>query len=97
MLFRSVFAVHGVGGTFGAVATGVFATVAINAYPGLIDGNPGQVVTQLIAVGATIAYAVVATFVIVKVVDVVLGIRISARDEEIGLDLSTHGEAAYQA
>jgi Amt family ammonium transporter len=92
-----VFAVHGVGGTFGAVATGVFATVAINAYPGLIDGNPGQVVTQLIAVGATIAYAVVSTFVIVKVVDVVLGIRISAREEEIGLDLSTHGEAAYQA
>src|SRR3990167_2461627 len=64
-----VFAVHGVGGTFGAVATGVFATVAINAYPGLIDGNAGQVGTQLIAVGATIAYSVVATFVIVKVVD----------------------------
>src|SRR5215208_1896694 len=63
-----VFAVHGVGGTFGAVATGVFATAAINAYPGLIDGNPGQVLTQLLAVGATIAYAVVATFVIVKLV-----------------------------
>ncbi|MBI2777808.1 MAG: ammonium transporter [Chloroflexi bacterium] len=92
-----VFAVHGVGGTFGAIATGVFATVAINAYPGLIDGNPGQVVTQLIAVGATITYAVVATFVIVKLVDVILGIRISAREEELGLDLSTHGEVAYQA
>src|SRR5215207_4412188 len=46
-----VFAVHGVGGTFGAIATGVFATAAINAYPGLIDGNPGQVLTQLLAVG----------------------------------------------
>jgi Amt family ammonium transporter len=91
-----VFAVHGVGGTFGAIATGVFATAAINAYPGLIDGNPGQVLTQLLAVGATIAYAVVATFVIVKLVDVILGIRISARDEEVGLDLSTHGEVAYQ-
>jgi Amt family ammonium transporter len=91
-----VFAVHGVGGTFGAIATGVFATAAINAYPGLIDGNPQQVLTQLVAVGATIAYAVVATFVIVKVVDLVLGLRISEKDEELGIDLSTHGEVAYQ-
>ena len=66
-----VFAVHGVGGTFGAIATGVFATTAINRLRrGLIDGNPQQVVTQIVAVGATIAYAVVATFIIVKVVDV---------------------------
>ena len=92
-----VFAVHGVGGTFGAIATGVFATVAINAYPGLIDGNAGQVLTQLISVGATIAFAVVATFVIVKVVDGILGIRISPKEEEVGIDLSTHGEVAYQA
>src|SRR6187402_901140 len=74
-----VFAVHGVGGTFGAIATGVFATTAINAYPGLIDGNPQQVVTQLVAVGAVIAYAVVATFIIVKVVDVILGIRVTEK------------------
>jgi ammonium transporter, Amt family len=93
-----VFAVHGVGGTFGAVATGVLATSAIQAnYKGLIDGNAGQVLTQLMAVGATIAYAVVATFVIVKLVDVILGLRISARDEELGIDLATHGEVAYQA
>ena len=92
-----VFAVHGVGGTFGAIATGIFATTAINAFPGLIDGNPQQVVTQLVAVGATIAYAVVATFIIVKVVDVLLGIRVKAEDEEMGLDLSVHGEVAYQA
>ncbi|TAL09897.1 MAG: ammonium transporter [Chloroflexota bacterium] len=93
-----VFAVHGVGGVFGAIATGVLATSAVQAsYSGLIDGNAGQVVTQLIAVGATIAYAVVATFVIVKVVDLVLGIRISARDEEMGIDLAVHGEVAYQA
>ena len=93
-----VFAVHGVGGTFGAVATGVLATSAIQAnYTGLIDGNPGQVVTQLIAIGATIAYAVVATFGIVKLVDFVLGLRISAKDEELGIDLATHGEVAYQA
>ncbi len=92
-----VFAVHGVGGTFGAIATGVFATTAINAAPGLIDGNAGQVVTQMLAVGATIAYAVVATFVIVKVTDVVLGLRISARDEELGIDIAVHGEVAYQS
>ena len=92
-----VFAVHGVGGTFGAIATGVFATTAINPLGrGLIDGNPGQVLTQVIAVGATIAYAVVATWVIVKLVDVVLGIRVPAREEEVGLDLAVHGEAAYQ-
>jgi Amt family ammonium transporter len=92
-----VFAVHGVGGTFGAIATGVFATTAINAAgQGLIDGNPSQVATQIIAVGAVIAYAVVATFIIVKVVDVILGIRVSSHDEELGLDKAVHGEVAYQ-
>ncbi len=92
-----VFAVHGVGGAFGAVATGIFATSAIQeAYSGLIDGNAGQVVTQLLAVGATIAYAVVATFVIIKVVDAILGIRVPSVQEEAGLDMAVHGEAAYQ-
>jgi ammonium transporter, Amt family len=92
-----VFAVHGVGGMFGAIATGVFASAAVQeAYTGLLAGNPQQLVNQLIAVVATIAYAVVATFVIVKVVDGILGIRVSASDEEIGIDLATHGEAAYQ-
>ena len=93
-----VFAVHGVGGVFGAIATGVFATSAVQkAYSGLIDGNAGQVGIQLIAVAATIAYAVVATFVIVKVVDLILGIRISAKQEEDGMDIAVHGEVAYQA
>ena len=92
-----VFAVHGVGGMFGAVATGVFATSAVQeAYKGLIDGNAGQIGTQLIAVGATIGYAVVATFIIVKLVDVILGIRVPSAQEERGLDLAVHGEAAYQ-
>ncbi|HEY7591158.1 MAG TPA: ammonium transporter [Candidatus Limnocylindrales bacterium] len=91
-----VFAVHGVGGMFGAVATGVLATTAINGFPGLIDGNPAQVVTQLVAVGATVVFAAVSTFVIVKVVDFVLGIRVATRDEEVGLDLAVHGEVAYQ-
>jgi Amt family ammonium transporter len=91
-----VFAVHGVGGVFGAIATGVFATTAINAYPGLIDGNPQQVITQIVAVAAVIAYAVVTTFVIVKVVDLILGLRVNEVDEEMGLDMAVHGEVAYQ-
>jgi Amt family ammonium transporter len=92
-----VFAVHGVGGTFGAVATGVFATTAINPLGrGLIDGNPGQVLTQTVAIGATIAYAVIATFVIIKIVDLILGIRVKSDQEEVGLDLAVHGEVAYQ-
>jgi Amt family ammonium transporter len=93
-----VFAVHGVGGMFGAIATGVFATSAIQeAYSGLIDGNPGQIGIQLIAVAATIIYAVVATFIIVKVVGLVLGLRVSTASEEAGLDIAVHGEAAYQS
>jgi Amt family ammonium transporter len=91
-----VFSVHGVGGIFGALATGVLATTAINAAPGLIDGNPGQVATQALAVGATIAYAAVATFGIVKLVDFVLGLRVPQQDEQLGLDLAVHGEVAYQ-
>ncbi len=92
-----VFAVHGVGGAFGAVATGVLATSAVQStYKGLIDGNPGQLLTQLLAVGATVGYAVVATFVIVKIVDLVLGIRVPSTQEEAGLDMAVHGEAAYQ-
>jgi Amt family ammonium transporter len=93
-----VFAVHGVGGLFGAVATGVFATTAItgpDGVRGLIDGNAGQVLTQLVAVAATVAYSVVFTFVIVKIVDFVLGIRVPTQTEELGLDLAVHGEAAY--
>jgi ammonium transporter, Amt family len=92
-----VFAVHGVGGMFGAIATGVFATTAINAFPGLIDGNPSQLITQVVAVAATIAYAVIATFVIIKLVDFILGIRVPQAQEEMGLDLAVHGEAAYTA
>jgi len=92
-----VFAVHGVGGIFGAIATGIFATSAIQAaYSGLIDGNPQQVITQIVAVSATVAFAAVGTFVIVKIVNAVMGIRVSAAHEEAGLDLAVHGEVAYQ-
>ena len=91
-----VFAVHGVGGMFGAVATGVLAVSAIGGASGAIQGNFGQVGIQLVAVGATVAFAAAATFVIVKVVDVVLGLRVAPEAEQLGLDLAVHGEAAYQ-
>ena len=92
-----VFAVHGVGGMFGAIATGVFASTTVQAaYSGLLDGNPQQVVTQAVAVGATILYAGIGTVVIVKVVDLLLGIRVKPEVEEMGLDRSVHGEVAYQ-
>jgi Amt family ammonium transporter len=82
---------------FGALATGVFATAAVQpAFSGLLEGNGLQLLHQVVAVGATIAYAVVATFVIVKVVDVILGIRVKPADEALGLDLAAHGEVAYQ-
>jgi Amt family ammonium transporter len=91
-----VFAVHGVGGIAGALATGVFAVAAIGGFAGLIEGNATQLVNQVIAVVATIAFAGAGTFVIIKVIDLVLGLRVQPEHEEMGLDLAVHGEAAYQ-
>jgi Amt family ammonium transporter len=90
-----VFAVHGVGGTWGAIATGIFAVAAIGGASGLIEGNPQQVGIQLVAVLATYAFAATATFAIVKVVGLVVGLRVSEADEELGLDVTQHGEVAY--
>jgi Amt family ammonium transporter len=91
-----VWAVHGVGGTLGAIATGVLAVAAIGGVKGAIEGNVAQVGTQLVAVAATWAFAGIATFVIIKAIDIVLGLRVAPSDEEMGLDLALHGEAAYQ-
>jgi Amt family ammonium transporter len=93
-----VWAVHGVGGTWGAIATGIFASTAVNAAgrDGLLRGNPNQVLIQLVAVGATWAFSAAATFVILKAIDVLLGLRVRREDEVMGLDLSQHGEVAYQ-
>src|SRR3989475_8707511 len=92
-----VVGVHGVGGTWGALATGLFASKAINegGADGLFFGNPGQLWTQLVAVVATIVLAVVLTWVILKVVDAIVGLRVSDEDEVAGLDLSQHSETAY--
>jgi Amt family ammonium transporter len=93
-----VWAVHGVGGTLGAILTGVFAVTAVNTVGrGLIDGNPGQVGTQLVAVAATWIYSGIATFAILKLVDRFVGLRVEESEEEAGLDSSQHGEVAWQS
>ena len=92
-----VFAVHGVGGIWGAIATGIFAVAAIGGTAGAIDGNVGQLGTQALAVVATMAYAFVATLVILKVLDIIpgLGLRVSPAAEDAGLDIAAHGERAF--
>jgi Amt family ammonium transporter len=92
-----VFAVHGVGGMWGALATGIFAVAAIGGVGGLIEGNPQQLLNQLVAVVATVLFAAAGTFVIMKIINLAFGVRVPDEHEEIGLDLAIHGEAAYQA
>jgi ammonium transporter, Amt family len=99
------FGVHGAGGTLGALLTGVFATNAINdtfkdssgnlLKLGWVDGNPGQVLNQAAGVAISWVLAIVATFVILKVVDMTIGVRAAEPDEIEGLDLSLHGEEGY--
>ncbi len=93
-----VFAVHGVGGTWGAIATGIFATVAINSAGsnGFLYGNPKQLLVQAVAVSVVWVYSVVMTYAIMKVLDYVMGTRVDKKEEILGLDISQHGEKAYQ-
>jgi Amt family ammonium transporter len=92
-----VWAVHGVGGWWGAIATGIFATTVINsAGSGLLDGNPMQVIIQIVAVLAVTLYAAGATWLILKLVDKFVGLRVPEAEEVTGLDASQHGEPAYQ-
>ena len=92
-----VFAVHGVGGILGMLATGIFTSVAINSAgaDGLVAGNGVQLLKQLLGVVAVGAYAFVATWVLGKLVDVTVGLRVGPSEETVGLDLSQHGERAY--
>jgi Amt family ammonium transporter len=91
-----VVGVHGVGGTWGALATGLFAVKAVNeAGSGLFDGNPAQLGIQVVGVLATWVFAFVGTTILLKVVDIVIGLRASDEDEFAGLDLSQHSETAY--
>ena len=94
------FGVHGIGGTLGAILTGVFATKEVNDLRagkamGLVDGDAHQVVNQLIAVAISWVIAIVATLLILKICDIICGVRIDAQQETEGLDISLHGEEGY--
>jgi Amt family ammonium transporter len=92
-----VWACHGIGGTWGALATGLFATKMVNdaGADGLFYGNPSQFLVQLTAVVAAIVFAFGMTFVVAKLLDRFMGLRVSENEEEVGLDISEHGERAY--
>jgi Amt family ammonium transporter len=99
------FGVHGAGGTLGALLTGVFASSAINPIfkdakgntlpSGVLEGNPHQLLNQAIGVAIAWVLSIVGTLIILKLVDMVIGLRVSAEDEQTGLDLSQHGEHGY--
>ncbi len=91
------FGVHCVGGAWGAIATGIFASKAVNpaGADGLLNGNPALVLIQLKAVLVTLVYSFVVTFVILKIVDAIFGVRVTSEDEVMGLDLTQHHERAY--
>jgi Amt family ammonium transporter len=97
-----VFGVHGVGGILGTISVGVFATAAISidaATPaglsGLLDGNPGQVLIQIVGVAVTVAWSGICTFVILKVVGFVTELRVTPEAEQMGLDVTLHGESIH--
>ena len=88
-----VFGVHGIGGAIGAILTGVFAAEAIGGTKGLLEGNTEQVWIQAQGVAATVIYCAIASFIILKVVDMLVGLRVSEEDEREGLDKPIHGES----
>jgi Amt family ammonium transporter len=87
------FGVHGVGGIVGAILTGVFAIEQYGGNPGLLEGNPGQVLNQIYGVGIVIVYDAIVSLIILKLIDVTIGLRVSADIEREGLDIALHGEA----
>ncbi len=87
-----VFGIHGIAGTWGTLATGIFATVGAT---GLIAGNPAQLFHQAVGAGATIVLSAVGTYVILKALDLTMGLRVTAEQEVMGLDLSQHEESGY--
>jgi len=92
-----VVGVHCIGGIWGALATGLFASKLVNAAggDGLFFGNPGQMLTQLIAVVATLAYSFIISYILFKILDATMGLRVATEDEVAGLDLTEHQETGY--
>jgi Amt family ammonium transporter len=89
------FGLHGIGGIIGALLTGVFAVKAIGGTAGALEGNVGQILIQIEGIVGTVVYCGIATFVILKVVDAVMGLRVDARSETVGLDITLHGETLH--
>lgn len=89
------FGVHAIGGMIGAILTGIFANPVIFGYKGTLYGNPDQLWIQLTAVGFTIVFSAVLTFLILGAIKLAMGLRVSDQDEAIGLDISQHSERAY--
>ena len=87
-----VWGIHGVGGIVGAILTGVFAVEAIGGTAGLLEGNPGQVLTQIWGIVATIVWCAIATFVILIITNILVGLRVSEPVEIEGLDINLLGE-----
>ena len=90
------FGVHGIGGIVGALLTGVFAVEAIGGTPGVIEGNVAQLWPQALGIIVTVVYCGVASFVILKVLDLTMGLRVEERVELEGLDVRLHGERGYE-
>ena len=92
-----VFGIHGVSGAWGALATGIFAAPFINSLgTGALYGNPGQIVTQLIAIVVVAVYTFVMTIIIAKVIDMTMGLRVEDKEEIEGLDTHLHEESGYR-
>ncbi|HEY1096213.1 MAG TPA: ammonium transporter, partial [Alphaproteobacteria bacterium] len=89
------FGIHGIGGIVGALLTGVYASTAIGGRAGLLEGNSDQVIAQALAVGVTIAYSAIVTFVILIVLKYTIGIRVDEHTERTGLDMALHGEKVH--
>ncbi|MDE2458221.1 MAG: ammonium transporter, partial [Rhodospirillales bacterium] len=87
-----VWGVHGLGGILGALLTGVFALKAVGGHSGLIEGDPGQVLIQLEGIITTIVYDAVVSYIILKLIDLTMGLRVTKEDEIEGLDITQHGE-----
>jgi Amt family ammonium transporter len=90
-----VFACHGIGGIWGSIATGLFAATAVDGASGLIYGNAGQLVSQLIAVAVVIPFAFFGSYLLLRLINIFSPLRVSPEEEDTGLDISQHGEEAY--
>ncbi|MDD1654302.1 MAG: ammonium transporter [Methanomicrobiales archaeon] len=86
--------IHGMGGVWGALAVGIFASAAVNSYTGLLSGNVTQFTAQIVAVVISVGYAFGVSYILARIVDATIGLRVTENEEYVGLDISQHGETA---